>query len=372
MPNGKFMANANVDKWKSIGIKAWALIGLGIIGLALLNLCGILWQAVSTVIITAFLVFLLSGFVDRLDKNGIPRVVGVCVAFLVVILVIAGVIALILPSLATQIANFATNVPVYLKEAQSFLANISNDKVSALINEALNFVKNEAGNILPGLANGVVGTAANVGGWVMVVMVSLICSAWVLIDLNKIAEEVFSLLNEKQAKTLKIMSESLNVAFSGWLKSTLICAFITGVASWIVFWILQIPYSLLLGVICMIFYLIPYVGPAIAMVIVAVIAVFVSPLACVLSIVANGVIGFVVGNLISPRLMQHSVSVHPTITLIAILVGGALAGPIGMLLSIPIVAAAQTFFVVVWESKTGKVLGTKDGALFRCAEEESK
>lgn len=365
------MLNPSDEKWKSVGIKAWTLVGLGIVGLAILNLCGILWQAVSAVVITAFLVFLLSGFVDKFEAKGRSRALGVGIAFLIILLVIGGVVALIIPSLATQIANFASNLPVYAQEAQTFLANNSDPAISAVLNEATNFIKNQGGNILSGVANGVMGTAANVGSWAMVIMIALICSAWVLIDMKKMGEELFSLLSDKQAKTLRIMTTSLSVAFSGWLRSTLICAVITGVVSWIVFFILQIPYAMLLGVVCMIMYLIPYVGPAISMVIVAVIAIFVSPLACILSIVANGVIGFVVGNLISPRLMQSSVSVHPTITLVAILIGGALAGPVGMLLSIPIAAAAQTFFVVVWENKTGKVLGTKDGALFRCAEEEA-
>lgn len=364
------MLNPIDEKWKSVGIKAWTLIGLGIICLAILNLCGILWQAVSAVIITALLVFLLSGFVDTLEGKGVARPLGVGLAFLIILILIAGVVALIIPGLTTQIVNFANSLPKYAQEAQDFLSNNTDETVSAVLNEVTNFFKNEGGNILSGVASGVMGTAANVGSWVMVVMIALICSAWVLIDLKKMTEEFFRLLSEAQEKTVRVMGTALSSAFSGWLRSTLICALITGVASWLIFWILQIPYAMLLGVVCMVLYLIPYIGPAIAMVIVAVIAIFVSPIACILSIVANGVIGFVVGNLISPRLMQSSVSVHPAITLIAILVGGALAGPVGMLLSIPIAAALQTFFVVVWENKTGKTLGTKDGALFRCVEED--
>jgi hypothetical protein len=61
--------------------------------------------------------------------------------------------------------------------------------------------------------------------------------------------------------------------------------------------------------------------------------------------------------------------VHPAITLVAILVGGALGGAVGMLLSIPIAAALQGIFVTFYEARTGKRLGTPDGALFRTPEQ---
>ena len=48
------------------------------------------------------------------------------------------------------------------------------------------------------------------------------------------------------------------------------------------------------------------------------------------------VINNVIGNIISPKLMKSSVNVYPALILVAILVGSALGGIPGMLLSIPV------------------------------------
>ena len=357
--------------FRELFFQTWSLIGFGIVALAIIELCGVLWQAVSAVILTAFVVFLLSGLVNYMQNKGIPRPAGVGISFLGIFALLVGVIALLLPNLTSQVAAFAAMLPTYAEQVQHFLDHNTDPQITAILNELTTFLKNQSGQILSGVADGVMGTATNVGNAMLVVMISLICSAWVLIDYEKMREEIYEVMPEKMASKVKIMTLSLSTAFSGWLKSTIICAVITGVASGLVFAVLQIPYAVLLGVICGFLYLIPYLGQFFATVIVAVIAIFVSPLACVLSVVANGAIGFIVGNLISPRLMQSSVSVHPAITLIAILIGSALGGPIGMLLSIPVAAALQSILIILYEKKTGKRLGTKHGALFRAVEEKS-
>ena len=99
--------------------------------------------------------------------------------------------------------------------------------------------------------------------------------------------------------------------------------------------------------------------------IVAIIALFVSPLVCIISIVVNMVINNVIGNIISPKLMKSSVNVYPALILVAILVGSALGGIPGMLLSIPVIGALQGIFIAYYELITGKKIATEDGVLFQ-------
>ncbi len=366
----KKLAHGSDITIKDVAYSVWAVIGMGIIAFALIYICGVFWQAISAIILTAFIVFLLLDFVKFLEVKGLPRVAAVAIAYLAIFAVLIGIISLLLPNLTNQVASFATMLPYYASQIQVFLEANTDPRVTAIINEVTAFLNEQSGQILSGFAGGVMGTATNVGNAMLVVMISLICSAWVLIDYETMRSEIYEIMPERIADSVRIMTASLSSAFSGWLKSTIICAIITGVASGIVFAILQIPYALMLGVTCGILYLIPYIGPFIAMVIVAILASLVSLLTCILSIVANGVIGFVVGNIISPRIMQSSISVHPAITLIAILIGGAVGGAIGMLLSIPIVAALQSILVITYERRTEKKLGKRHGALFRTSESE--
>ena len=377
-------SNDRIQKWKFRAYQMWALIGAGIIAVAILYVCQILWQAVSAVILTVLIVLLLYKFVASLQSRGISRALGVGIAYLILLVVLVGIVALLLPALVSQLSNFASNLPHYAWQFQDFFDSsrnalgdiLSNPNVSEQLNNwansASSFLGDQASTIIAGFAGGFVGIVMNVGNGMLVLCISLICAAWVLIDMPTMQKEIGSLLSKNAGHNLRLVSSSFGTAIYGWIKSTLICAIILGIISGLVFWALQIPYSALLGALCAILYLIPYIGPTISMIVVAALALFVGPLACILSIVANGVISFVVGNIISPRLMQSSVSVHPTITLIAILIGGALGGAIGMLLSIPTAAALQAVFVKIYEDRTGKILGTKDGALFRNAVSDPK
>ena len=77
------------------------------------------------------------------------------------------------------------------------------------------------------------------------------------------------------------------------------------------------------------------------------------------------VINNVIGNIVSPKLMKSSVNVYPALILVAILIGSALGGIPGMLLSIPVIGALQGIFIAYYELITGKKIATEDGVLFQ-------
>lgn len=64
----------------------------------------------------------------------------------------------------------------------------------------------------------------------------------------------------------------------------------------------------------------------------------------------------VTDNVISPKVMQSSVQVHPIMSLTALVIGSALMGPIGMIIAIPLCAALKGIFVYYFENETGRQL----------------
>ena len=73
----------------------------------------------------------------------------------------------------------------------------------------------------------------------------------------------------------------------------------------------------------------------------------------------------VTDNVISPKVMQSSVQVHPIMSLTALVIGSALMGPIGMIIAIPLCAALKGIFVYYFENETGRQLVAYDGAVFK-------
>ncbi len=360
------------QKWKTRAFKTWSLVGACILIGVIIYVCGIIQQAVAVVVVTALATFLMHGMVQRLDDKGVPRAAAVAIAVLGVSLAIFGCLVAFVPALVNQITMFTGNMSTYTAQTTELLRllgeYLGSDAEATMIsafNEFMTWFRQQAGTIASGLAGGILGGAASVGNVFMVSFISLICTFWILLDLPKLTAEIRSLFNEKYQDDIDIFTDAFGTAVYGWARSTLLCAAITGVVSGLCFWIAGIPYASTLGVIAALMYLIPYIGSMITCVVVAIIALFVSPVTAIISIVINVVINNVVGNIISPRLMKSSVSVHPALILVAILVGSALGGIPGMLLSIPIVGAVQGVFVTYFEANTGRTIATEDGALFQ-------
>lgn len=367
------------NKWKNRAFRIWALVGACVLIGVVLYVAGIIWQAVAVIVVTVILVFLLHGMVNKLEEFKVPRWAGTTLAFLLILLIIVGCLLAVIPTLITQLTSFSQQLPGYMSEIQKFISNTSSsttlidgESINQIIGDIGNFLKDQAGSLASGLANGVMGGLVSAGNIVLITFISLICSFWILLDLPTITKELRSLVSDKHQDDVDVISHAFGIAFYGWAKSTILCAIITGIVSWLAFLIMGIPYSAVLGFLCGILYFVPYIGPMISCALVALVALFISPLICIISIVVNMVINNVVGNIISPMLMKDSVSVYPALILVAILIGSALGGIAGMLLSIPIVGAVQGIFIAYFELDTGKQIATKEGVLFRLPTKKQK
>ena len=73
----------------------------------------------------------------------------------------------------------------------------------------------------------------------------------------------------------------------------------------------------------------------------------------------------VTDNVVSPKVMQSSVQIHPAMNLAALVVGSTLMGAIGMVVAIPLCAALKGLFVFYFEKSTGRALVAYNGAIFQ-------
>ncbi len=177
-------------KWRLRAYRTWSIVGICIIIGIILYIAGIIWQAVAVLIVTALLVFLLHGFVNRLERHGIPRWGGTTIAFLLIIAVIIACFMVLIPAVVSQLTSFTQQLPKYLAQIQDFVTKASSstqlldgESINALLTQAVSFIRQQAGALASGLANGVMGGIVSVGNVILVTFISFICSFWILLDL---------------------------------------------------------------------------------------------------------------------------------------------------------------------------------------------
>jgi len=110
-------------------------------------------------------------------------------------------------------------------------------------------------------------------------------------------------------------------------------------------WLLafSIPYALLLSIMVALLDLIPVVGSTVGGAVVALVALTVSLPMCLETVAFFVVYRLLEDYLLVPRIIGRAVEVSALVTIVAVLIGGALLGVIGALVAIPFAAALQLF-----------------------------
>lgn len=363
--------------------------GVFIIVLAvLLYLAGqvlnILANPIAIVVWTTIIVFCLKGPVNNLEKKGISRVWGSCVSFLLLIVALILLFWLLFsPSLGLggQFASLIETIPGQINDLTHWLNQMydqysyifQDDRVNSWINDTLKSIGGWFSSIASVSAEGVMSAGSSVANTALVLGFSLVVSFWVLIELPALGREIKRLFGPRYHEDLNIIYLTGTRVMGGYIKGTLLQCLLIGVGCGIGYAVMGIPSAAALGVITGLLNIIPVIGPWLGGAVAALISLFVSPLIALISLIYTIVIQQVVYTFISPKIMGNSVDIHPALVILALMTGSALGfavsgflgSIVGMLVSIPAVAAAKSLFVYYFEKKTGRIIVSEDGVIFK-------
>jgi predicted PurR-regulated permease PerM len=146
--------------------------------------------------------------------------------------------------------------------------------------------------------------------------------------------------------------ERLAERLSGWLFGTAMSMLIIGGLSSLAFYLLGVPYPLLLGVLIGLLDIIPLIGPWIGGAIAVLVTLFHDPALALWVGLTVLVIQEVEGNVVRPLVMSSSAELHPFVTLLALLLFGSMFGLLGAVLALPLALALATLVEVLWVEET--------------------
>jgi predicted PurR-regulated permease PerM len=136
---------------------------------------------------------------------------------------------------------------------------------------------------------------------------------------------------------------------ANYIVGNLIISLAAGVTAFIVFTAIGLPYALALATWVALMDLIPAIGALIGMIPVVIVASQVGVREVVFAIIFFVLYQQFENYIIAPRVMRKAVNLNPALVIIALLVGGSLAGLVGALLALPVAALIKVliteFFV---------------------------
>ncbi len=296
------------------------------------------------------LAYFLDPVADALERMGLPRVVATLVILGLSILLLVLVVLLIVPILGDQIVKFAGDLPALM---QALLARF-NEAAPQWIKDAIA----KSGTDIQGSISDIAGKAAGwtatllasvwSGGLALVNIVSLmvvtpIVAFYLLADWDKMVAKVDGWLPRDHADAIRTIAADIDSAMAGFIRGQGTVCLLLGVMYALALSIAGLKFGLVIGLVAGLLSFIPFVGALLGgiMAIGVGLVQFWPDYVSMLVIVGIFVFGqFIEGNFLSPKLVGGSIGLHPVWLMFALFAFGYIFGFVGLLLAVPMAAAA--------------------------------
>lgn len=316
-------------------------------------------EALGPFIVGLLIVYLLAPPIERLARLGLPRSIAILVVYAAAVLVIVEGLNLTLRPLVDQIRQFATDLPGLVDQFR-----VQMERLGAVYRglELPPAIRDAVDEWLAKLAAGDIGFDPAVllpvlratTGFVGTIFAFLIVPVWAFYLLKDSPSLVrgfqASVPPEWRADIDAVVSIVARV-FSSWIRGQVLLGLAVGIATFAGLLVLGATvdpifsrFAVLLAVIAGLLELLPIIGPIIAAVPAILIAATAGVEAAGAAFLLYLAIQQVENNLLVPKIQGDATNLHPSAVMLALVIGGAVAGLLGAILALPITAAAREVY----------------------------
>jgi predicted PurR-regulated permease PerM len=283
-----------------------------------------------------FLAIGLEPAVSAMSRRKIPRWAAVTIALIAGLAVVGGFLAAAVPPLARQATQFLTQAPTMLPRA------FGHNSLLGQLNERLHLqprllqILNGDGS---GLVNGLLGAGQVMFSALSSTLIVIVLTVYFLVDMPRIRANLYRLVPHSRRPRAILLGDEIFAKVGGYVLGNLLISLIAGVLTFIAVLLAGLPYPLLLSIFVALLDLVPVIGSTVAGGVVCLVALSVSLTACATVTAFFVVYRLVEDYLLIPRIIGRVVKVPALVTVVAVLVGGALLGIVGALVAIPVAAS---------------------------------
>ena len=314
------------------------------------------------VLIALFIAVSLDPAVRWLAKRGMRRGFAVTVIFLLAFALVAGFLLSVIPPLVTQFRNLVDDLPGYLTRLQSRSSQFRelNDRYN--VSDQLQGL---VGTLPSKLGSGLLGFTSRVFGVVFNGLTVLVFTLYFMADMPRIRTGLVRLFPVERRPRARQVVNLVVDKVGGYMIGNIIISIIAGLASFIAFSVLGVPFAVPLAFVIAICDLIPMIGATLGAVIGVTVALFSTDLLPTTVLVAAFFVAYqqLENYLIAPRVLKTTVELGAAAVLISGLIGATVLGLVGALMAIPVAAAFNVLLnerLVAHETAAGLTPGPAD------------
>lgn len=302
-------------------------------------------------IITAYLFNPLVAWLHR--RTNISRVLWISVLYLLIFSLFFLVGTWVIPRVTHQYNEIVAQLPDLVDMVNQRLAghpaiDLGNGLTFDLthLEEQVIGMLSDLGRTLSGGVPHLVISALEIA---IYLLIYLIVTFYLLLQSHELHTWAVSLVPPAYREEICGLGHQIDQVLGAYIRGQLLLVVIMSVLLYIPLSILRVPYALVIAIASGVLELIPILGPWSAATIAMSVALFQQDVPFGMSNLAlAGLIGVIYfalrqieDSFIIPNVVGHLVKLHPGVVLFAVLAGGAIAGPFGLLVSIPTAAVVR-------------------------------
>jgi putative heme transporter len=333
---------------------AWRMLVIIALGVAVLWVVRRLEVIVVPIALALMVTALMIPAVDFLDRRGAPRGGAVALVLLSGIAIVGGVLTFVVSQFVTGLPGLVDQVTQSIETTRTWLiegpAHLSKDQITNAGNSAIEALRNNQAK----LTSGALSTAATVTEIVTGALLMLFTTIFFLLGGRNIWQFVTNIFPSTVRTRVRDAGRAGFQTLTGYVRATFLVALVDAVGIGTGLAIMGIPLALPLASLVFLGAFIPLIGAVIAGFLAVVVALlakgFVYALITLALIIA---VQQLEGHVLQPLVMGRAVSVHPLAVVLAIAAGSVLAGIVGALLAVPLVAFLNSAIRVLVANEPG-------------------
>jgi predicted PurR-regulated permease PerM len=322
---------------------SWRLIVVGLVGWALLRFIGIVSIVVIPLAIALLLSALLAPAVGWLFRLKLPRSLATFLVMICGVAAVAGTLTLVINQFVDGVPQLTSNASAGIRQIQQWARTGPLHLSDAQVNQAIDSVQNYINSNTSRLTATGVATAATLFEVLTGALLVLFSTFFFLRDGRKIWRFIVRLFPVNARWSLSDAGEASWATLGAYVRATVLVAFIDAVGIGLALVILRVPFPFPLAALVFLGAFIPIVGASVSGAVAVLVALV--DKGWIIALILLGAVIFVQqleGHVLQPLIMGRAVAIHPLVVIIGIASGVVLAGIIGALVAVPLIAVLNT------------------------------
>jgi predicted PurR-regulated permease PerM len=318
---------------------------------AVLLVAGLLFHALVTLVVvgvvTIIVAIVLSLVADPLERRGVPRPLGALAGVLLLLGVMAGVLALVVPTIVSEGARLIEKLPDVANDLGKQVGAVTGGEPAQAgdrIQRAFDHLSDDPTRFLGPLAT----FAGGLAGVISAVVLILIIAYYMAARPQPLIDGFLRLFPPQRREWVDSVLCRMREAWGGWLKGVAFDMVITAVLLYVGLSLVGLDFAFLFAVLSALLVVVPYFG-AIAGGVPPVLIGFTESTELGLAVfVVYVIVQQIEGNVIVPVVMARVVKLHPAVIAIGVVVVSQLFGLIGLIVAVPLISATVILVEELW------------------------